>query len=289
MITPQEKDHLFTTARDRFTGEGAIMDLGTWLGGSTAALAAGLAANRKAGRHKVHAYDLFKVNAWMKENYRHFPEFASIPVDGSFLPVFERNLKPWSDRVAVHAGDLADHPWTDGPIEVAHIDIMKNWALTHTVLRTIFRNLIPGRSIIVHQDFVHFNTVWIHLVMYRLRAYFEAVAQVPGSTSYEFRSVKAIPADLLDHAYGFQDFDLAEGRAAFAWSRSLVEDPFLVLNIDAAEAMFHLHKEDRDSTARLLADGFAKEAAYKTANPQEKRRSELPHVKERLERTAATS
>lgn len=284
MITMNERQHLFDAARQRFTGEGAIIDLGTWLGGSTAAMAAGLSANTNdVGRHRVHAFDLFRMNAWMKENYR-YPELADIPVGGSFRPVFEKNLRPWADRVVVHAGDLSEHPWSGGPVELVHVDIMKNWALTNTVLRTIFKHLIPGRSIIVHQDYAHFNTVWIHLVMYRLRAHFEPIALVPDSTSYEFRSVSAIPPSLLDHTYGFADFDREEERAAFAWSRALVSDPFKALNIDAAEASLYLQKGDLATAEALLTAGLAKEEAYKASHPQEHRRSELILVKQRLEK-----
>jgi len=50
-------------------GEGSIADLGTWLGGSTAALAAGLSENSTPAstKRRVHAYDLFLVDDFSKE------------------------------------------------------------------------------------------------------------------------------------------------------------------------------------------------------------------------------
>lgn len=288
MITPAEREHLYEAAAKRYTGTGAIIDLGTWLGGSTAAMAAGLAANRspEARRQQVHAFDRFEMNAYMKKTYS-YPELADIPVGGSFLQVFERNMAPWASRIVAHPGDLTAYKWTGGPIELMHVDIMKNWALTNAVLRTFFTELIPGRSIILHQDYVHYNTVWIHLVMYRLRDHFEPLGQVPGSTTFEFRLRSAIPTALLEHTYGFEDFSPEEERAAFAWSRSLLTDPFAVLNIDAAEAMLHLHKGDRVNATRLLTEGMAREDAWRASDPKNKRRSELHQVKLRLEATPA--
>lgn len=284
MLTPAERDHLFHAARDRFTGQGAILDLGTWLGGSTAALAAGLKENRNehAKSQKVHAFDLFELNSYLKQAYP-YPELADVPAGGSFLHVFQRNLAPWSTQVETHPGDFTKYDQPLGPVELVHVDIMKNWALTNAVLRKFFRDLIPGVSMVLHQDFVHYNTVWIHLVMYRLRDHFDTVSHVPGSTTVEFKLRSAIPSSLLDHEYGFTDFGAVERQAAFAWSRSRISDTFLRFNIDAAEAMTPVHMGDRACAEDLLSRALAAEADYKAQHPEERRRSELAQVKARLE------
>ncbi len=288
MLTAAEREHLFHAARDRFTGQGAILDLGTWLGGSTAALAAGLKENRntRVKDQKVHAFDLFELNSYLKQTYP-YPELDGIPAGGSFLPVFERNLAPWAQQVQTHPGDFTRNEHPLGPVELVHVDIMKNWALTNAVLRKFFRDLIPGVSMVLHQDFVHFNTVWIHLVMYRLREHFEATTHVTGSTTVEFKLRSAIHPDLLDHELGFADFDAAERKAAFAWSRSLIMDEFLRFNIDAAEAMTPLHMGDRATAEARLNEALEAEAAYKAAHPGERRRSELGQVKARLDAMTA--
>lgn len=283
MLTTAERDHLFHAARDRFTGQGVILDLGTWLGGSTAALAAGLKENPNARTtsRRVHAFDLFELNSYLKETYP-YPELADVPAGSSFLHVFERNLAPWAAQVETHAGDFTKYEQPLGPVELVHVDIMKNWALTNAVLRKFFRDLIPGVSLVLHQDFVHYNTVWIHLVMHRLRDHFEAGAHVPGSTTVEFNLRSAIPSALLEQTYGFADFDAAERKAAFNWSRSFIHDPFLRFNIDAAEAMTPLHMGDRTTAEGLLNAALAAEAEYKARHPEERRRSELGQVKARL-------
>ena len=163
-----------------------------------------------------------------------------------------------------------------------HVDIMKTWGPANAVLHKFFPDLVPGVSWIVHQDFVHYNTVWIHLLMYRFREHFDTVHHIAGSTAVEFRLRSAIPPALLQREYGYSDFDAAERKAAFAWSRSLIDDPFLRFNIDAAEAMTPLHMGDREAAGRLLRPALAAEAAYKEQHPQERRRSELTRVEERL-------
>lgn len=286
-LKPAELEHLFATARDRYTGDGAIVDLGTWIGGSTAAMAAGLALNpRPAARsRKIHAFDQFVVTAWMAEQ-KDLPEITGIPVGESFLPVFLRAMSPWAARLEVHPGDFTKLEWTHGPIEVAHVDIMKNWALTNAMLRKVFRELMPGRAIVLHQDFAHYNTVWIHLVMHRLRAHFEPVGQIPGTPTVEFRLTAPIPASLLDREYGFADFDDAEEKAAFAWSRALVGDDFLKLNIDAAEAMLPLHRGDWAEAQRRLDRALERERAYRAEHPAERRVSELSQVQARIRKVA---
>lgn len=68
---------------------------------------------------------------------------------------------------------------------------MKSWELANSVLRNFFPALRPGLSLVHHQDFVHFFTPWIHLIMYRLREYFEPYAYVREG-SYIFRYRKEI-------------------------------------------------------------------------------------------------
>lgn len=235
----------------------------------------------QARRCKVHAFDLFVLNEYLKEHYPH-PELAAVPVGGSFLHVFEKNLAPWASHVDTHPGDFTQFDTHLGHLELLHVDIMKNWALTNAVLQKFFKDLIPGVSLVMHQDFVHYNTVWIHMVMYRLKDYFEPGVHVAGSTTVEFKLRSAIPRSLLERTYGFDDFDVEERRAVFAWSRSFVHDPFLRFNIDAAEAMAPLHMGDHASAAALLQAALESEARYKAAHPEVTRRSELWRVKARL-------
>lgn len=284
MLTLSELDALYLAAKDEFTGEGAIVDLGTWLGGSTMALLEGSARNAhpKATAQTVHAFDKFELNAFLKEHYR-YPELKDIPVGGSFLPVFNHQMRKWSSRLRTYPGDLTLIGWKDGPIELLHVDIMKTWALANAVVQDFFPHLIPGRSLIFHQDFVHYNTVWIHVLMHRFREHFETVRHIPNTTTVIFRYRSAIPESAYKRTYGPEDFSLEEVRAAFEWSRAQVHrDTLRYFNIDAAEVMYHVRVGDKAKAAELLARFNTAETAFLQAHPDQKGRSELAKVEQAL-------
>src|SRR5690349_17088541 len=68
MLIPDERRLLFYLASKYYTGRGAIIDGGCFLGGSTTALAAGLEAwLERSGTPAlpgIHSYDLFEVEPW---------------------------------------------------------------------------------------------------------------------------------------------------------------------------------------------------------------------------------
>ncbi len=99
---------------------------------------------------------------------------------------------------------------------------MKTWELANTIIHDFFPALIPGRSIVVHQDFCHHYTYWIHLTMYRLRDYFEPIYDIPFSASLVYRHIKPIPEDLLKATYKLESFSEDEINAAFEYSRQWV-------------------------------------------------------------------
>jgi hypothetical protein len=106
--------------------------------------------------------------------------------------------------------------------------------------------LLPG-SLVVHQDFAHAHTPWVHLVQYRLRGSFEPVLDVPNSCSLVFRVRRPVADAGVDLGWG--SFDVEEVLDAFAWSRTLVaadKHP----RIAAAEAMA-LHGLGRTDLALL--------------------------------------
>ena len=49
-----------------------------------------------------------------------------------------------------------------------------------------FPALMSGASIIMHQDFAHWYTAWIHPIHYRLREYLEPLYDIPASGSMVF-------------------------------------------------------------------------------------------------------
>lgn len=259
MTTARERRWVHWYGRALFRGEGDVVDLGSWFGSSTVPLVAGLAANRgrAAASRRVFAYDLFRWDEWMR------PALAGTRYEGrfapgeSFLGAFEELTAPWRDRIVVRPGDLTATRWDGGPIEMLFVDAMKSWPLANAILAGFFPHVLPRRGIVAHQDFAHWGTPWIHLVMRRLRPWYEPVFHVPESGTLVWRCVAAPPADLLARGFSYQDFDDAEVDAAFAESSRLV-GPEKRHGVAAAHAMAALGRGDPARARALLDDALAR-------------------------------
>lgn len=194
MLTPDELRLLHHLASRYYTGAGAIVDAGCFLGGSTVALADGLRANRVAPQttKAIHSYDRFEIEEWTRDIY-----FGGRNAGESFRDEFDRNIAPYASMIEVHAGDIREHPWTGGPIELLFIDVAKHWSTCDWVTAEFFPHLIPGRSLVIQQDYLYHHWVaWLHITMELYADYFEYVCDTEVN-SVVFRSTRSIPPDVL--------------------------------------------------------------------------------------------
>jgi SAM-dependent methyltransferase len=196
MLVPDELRLLHHLA-GIYSGLGAIVDGGSFLGGSTVALADGLRRNpqrRRLGEEKpIHSFDRFEVEEWTRGVF--FPE--STTAGTSFREQFESNIAPYADLIEVHAGDVLAHEWKSGPIEILFIDMAKHWKVCDWVTWQFFPHLIPGRSIVVQQDYLYHHWVgWLHVTMEFYADYFEYVCDTDVN-SVVFLNTKKIPASVL--------------------------------------------------------------------------------------------
>ena len=197
MLVPDELRLLHHLAENYYSGAGAIVDGGSFLGGSTVALADGLCRNPR--RHRfgsakpIHSYDRFEVEEWTRGNF--FPE--STAAGASFREAFDANVAPYADLIEVHAGDVLDHSWSGGPIEILFIDVAKHWKVCDWITWQFFPHLIPGRSIVVQQDYLYHHWVgWLHVTMELYADYFEYVCDT-GVNSVVFLNTRKIPESVL--------------------------------------------------------------------------------------------
>ncbi len=253
MTSASEQAYFQWYAKHIYTGSGEIVDLGCWLGSTTIPLAIGLVKNpnSKASAGKIYAYDNFIWQSWMDESV------AGTPLDGkyqdgdSFLEEFSKRIGPGKDRIRVHAGDLRQIAWDGGKIEFLLIDAMKSWELANSIVRAFYPALIPGSSFVLHQDFAHWYTSWIHLLHYRFRQYFDMAYDIPHSTSIVFKLRKSLPSQLTTKTYSLSSFKASEIHSAFDYSLSLVcknKRP----NVAAAKVMLFIHLGDLSQAQREL-------------------------------------
>jgi Methyltransferase domain len=257
MTSGNEQTFCRNYARELYTGAGEIVDLGCWLGATTVSFSKGLRRNPRiaAGRKskRIHSYDLFRWHPTMDREVKGTPLEGKYRDGDSFLPEFEKRTASWSEYFRVNAGDIKAAPWTGGPIELLFVDAMK-WPDTAAyILKDFYPHLIPGVSLVAHQDFGDFYTGWIHLIQYRLRDYFEFFQEVKKSATVVFRLKTAIPPALLEQDCFLDHASQEEIAAAFDYSSSLVS-PSMQERVTAGRAMAHFHRGEPELAKKVMLD-----------------------------------
>jgi hypothetical protein len=197
MLTIFEAAVLFATAKDYFSGQGEIVDLGALTGLSTNALARRLKLNtsvRSEYKYKrIYSYDLFLTNPY----YREYANSDTAQTSGSLFNDYLEANKDFLQLICPCPGDLLGTQWSNKSIEILFIDLAKSWDLNNFILKQMFPMLIPRQSVVFHQDYVHFNEYWIHITMEYLSEYFDFLFTVYGATvAYGLK--KSIPLDLCN-------------------------------------------------------------------------------------------
>jgi len=217
MLQPEETQYLYWLGASEWTSEGIVLEIGPWLGGSTICLAAGMHASGRVSDARLHAVDNFLWREFMSAR-------APLPLlpGESFEPYFLKHLETYHDIVVSHAATLpdesieGDHEATakradaekgvprldvapgEGPIEILFIDGAKSWRGMAHLLRIVRDRIIPGKTLLVCQDYKYWGTYWVAMMMSRLRDYVEPVHNVLAATTVTFRLKKEIPVAVID-------------------------------------------------------------------------------------------
>ena len=247
MIHPDEAQFLYWLAAKHYRGIGTIVDLGPLAGGSTHALAAGLADNERAGpsRRQIESYDLWEY----QEAYRPYFPGAELHPGDDLQGLFEANLGPLLPYVAAHKGDFCSHVRSGGPVEILFIDAAKTPAEMMHVVRHFFPRLIPGHAVVVFQDYISSTCPYIHLAMELLRRDWETVDSPEGGSvcfvPVRPLAAEALPADLLT------DLSCRETRRLLQRARANVRGWYR-LCLWLAEAYYLTQIQDYDSAAAIV-------------------------------------
>ncbi len=184
MLSVYEMGLLYALARNHYQGHGAIIDAGPLLGASTFALARGLADNPTITdaqrKSQIYSYDLFRSHGYEK----FLGDLKPAAVTGSLLPEFVAINRDYLDSIVIHQGDFMSWAWPNEPIEILFLDLAKSWALNAHAIKQMFPCLIPGKSILIQQDYVHFNEYWIHITMEHFSECFRPLGFIWGATAY---------------------------------------------------------------------------------------------------------
>lgn len=205
MLIPEEIRLLYWLTNQRYSGAGQIIDAGAFIGGSTNALASGLLQSGKPGR--IRSFDLF-VCGFFEGNH----EALGKPGEGaSFRPQFDLNIADVKEIVEVNEGDIQKFPFTE-PIEIMFLDCLKAPFVNDFVVKELFPKLIPGKSIVVQQDYLHEYLPWIHVTMEMLGEYFLVLTHTEVN-SVAYLLISEIPEKVLE-SIRWRDID-RERRLAY--------------------------------------------------------------------------
>jgi hypothetical protein len=85
--------------------------------------------------------------------------------------------------------------WGGRPIEVLFVDMAVSWALSDQVVRRFFPSLMPGQSLVIHQDYCYQLAPWLAVTMEYFAEYFDTVGNADCSMIFQLK--RPIPDDLM--------------------------------------------------------------------------------------------
>lgn len=250
-IEAAEATMLTALVRERFRGDGVIVDGGCFVGATTAALCAGLDPPRGDAVRDVIAIDRFQaLDHYLVEFFARRGD--DVRYGESFLHCFLAGLAPHLARIEVRAGDLVRVGRVDRPIEIAVVDVAKSQGLNAYVLTQWFPRLLPGASTVVQQDFHAPSHAWIAAAMGELGDCF-SVRIAKSGESCVFDLDRPIPPSRLQQAARLDPRSPEGLRALDAMAERLPDAARASLRIMRALA---LHRLGRADEARRTLDAL---------------------------------
>lgn len=162
-ITHAEERYLYWLIHRGYTGAGAIVEVGTWLGRSTVHLAAGLRDSGIAGQFTCYDHYVWRGPELNRKSGLNLEQGAD------FRPYFEEYIEPLKDYVTSITADFSQITWSGEPIEILFLDGPKTARQFSEVLAPFCEYLIPDKAIVVCQDYLHPPSYQLALALHVLR------------------------------------------------------------------------------------------------------------------------
>ena len=141
---------------------GPVVELGSWMGGSTACLASGLRQNHRYSSYKLHVFDSFIWRNWMTQFTTH-PVLSARYGDGdSFIDAFLKHCVAFRDLIEVRQCEIAPEvknnsmvqaQWDRGPIGALVVDHSDRYDANVEAWNIFASSLVPGRTIVVFNQY----------------------------------------------------------------------------------------------------------------------------------------
>ena len=271
MMSVDEKRLLFGAASKYFSGQGLIIDAGIFLGGSTLCFGEGLRVNSRFGslRNKfakpIISFDRAIVSARMPDFFkRNNVELDAAPGD-SFADYLKNAIKPVEDLVDLRIGDIVETMKTlDEPIEILFLDVLKTPEVSKAVLSHFFPMLVPGRSIVVQQDYIYERLDYIKTDQEIFGDYFTYIGEV-GSSAI-FLCTRKIGSEAVAKLNGEISSSEQERFASIAMQRSIEPSRRFLMAVSKVCLLARLHgREVANEYYQMIRSEFPDECLSKSA------------------------
>ncbi|SIS65933.1 hypothetical protein [Phaeovulum vinaykumarii] len=182
MLHDEEQALVFWLAAEWADGRGQSVDLGTFVGGAAARMAAGHAeAGHPQGGEPdpvlVHAYDWFRAKPRIRNQW--LAHAGQIEAEGDdILPLAHRLTAPWEHRLTWYRGDVGRQRWAGGPIGILVQDAGRDARVADHVAAAFLPALQPGRGVVLIRDMMDPALPWLAAQFDLLRPWFTPIAQV---------------------------------------------------------------------------------------------------------------
>lgn len=231
MTQPDELKYFYWCCATKHQPCRRVVELGPYVGRSTMAMAAGLRQSAEPNG-KMVSVDRFYWEPWTLKNTlghtvkglsksqraRLTPAQLNPKEDDSFLPFFEIFTEPLKDSIQPVNTWLESYRWTGEPIDVLMIDAAKSWDTFDQIIREFFPCLIDG-AVVIHQDYKHFYTYWLHPVTERMleRGVLTLAENIEGNPTQGFRfhaKRNFRPEEYVRSAFSGAELDRLMARSA---------------------------------------------------------------------------
>jgi predicted O-methyltransferase YrrM len=195
MMSVAERRFLYGLASKYYRGEGVIVDAGIFLGASTRAFGEGLRDNHDVKTTRwprpIISFERGIVTPTMPAFFKRNSLDIDLKPGDSFAEVVRSNVEPVVDIVDLRVGDIQQTGKVDQPIEILFLDVLKLPEINKFCVENYYPRLIPGRSIVLQQDYFYDLLPYIKTYQEYFAEYFAYVGEI-GSTAV-FLCHKEIP------------------------------------------------------------------------------------------------
>lgn len=188
MMSVAERRFLYGLASKYYSGEGVIIDAGIFLGASTRCFGEGVRQNSNLERAlskwecPVISFERGIVTPTMPAFFKRNSLNVDLAPGESFAPLVKENTQTVSDIVDLRIGDIQETGGIDHPIEILFLDVLKLPEINKYIVEQYYPKLIPGKSIVIQQDYFYDLLPYIKTYQEYFGAYFQYVGEI-GSTA----------------------------------------------------------------------------------------------------------